>query len=303
MSDLTDFQLEIAGVRLGHGTSVPVAQVEGLARPAVRGELVEQPNADGAWLGADWYEARTLRIDCGVKTPGDPAAAAGIVAQLEEAADEPRVRTVGGAVTALRIKWPGAPVRVLFGRLRKVEASWERAALGWVPLDLEFTAPDSRYYADVEQSVGLRLGWLSGGGFTAPVQAPIRVSDGDQSGQNRPGWVTNNGTIDAYPVLTVHGPCANPVITHMETGRRIDLGITVPVGEYVTVDTRPGRRTVTRQGGGTVATPSPLSSFRLPKGRSEVRWTASDPTASARLTVAWRDAFKTLVNPKENLVR
>lgn len=302
-SELADFQLEIAGVRLGHGTSVPVAEIEGLARPAVRGEVVEQPNADGAWLGPDWYEARTLRIDCAVKTPGDPAAAARIVAELEEAADNPRVRTVGGAVLPLRIKWPGAPVRVLFGRLRKVEASWEQAVFGWVPLDLEFTAPDARYYANVEQRVELRLGWLSGGGFTAPVQAPIHVSDGDLSGQNRPGWVTNSGTVDAYPVLKVYGPCANPVITHVDTGRRVDLGITVPAGEYVSVDTRPGRRTVTRQGGGTVATTSPLGEFRLPPGRSEVRWTASDPTASARLTVAWRDAFKTLVNPKENLVR
>lgn len=246
--ELSDFQMEFAGIRLGHGTSVPVARIEGLALPGVRGEVVEQPNADGAWLGPDWYEARTLRIDCGVKSPGDPAAAARIVSQIQEAADDPRVRTVGGAVAPLRIKWPGSPVRVLFGRLRKAEASWEKAAFGWVPLDVEFTAADPRFYADAEQTVQLRLGWLSGGGFTAPVQAPIHVSDGSLSGQNRPGWVTNNGNIDAYPVLTVFGPCANPVITHVETGRRVELGITVPAGEYVRIDTRPGRRTVTRNG-------------------------------------------------------
>ncbi|MEU5002016.1 hypothetical protein [Streptomyces sp. NPDC021622] len=292
--ELRDFQMEFAGIRLGHGTSIPVARIEGLALPGVRGEVVEQPNADGAWLGPDWYEARTLRIDCGVKSPGDPAAAARIVSQIQEAADDPRVRTVGGAVAPLRIKWPGSPVRVLFGRLRKAEASWEEAAFGWVPLDVEFTAADPRFYADAEQTVQLRLGWLSGGGFTAPVQAPIHVSDGSLSGQNRPGWVTNNGNIDAYPVLTVFGPCANPVITHVETGRRIELGITVPAGEYVRIDTRPGRRTVTRDRGGTVATTSPLGSFKLPPGRSEIRWIASDPTASARLTVAWRDAFKAL---------
>ncbi|MGW0731739.1 phage distal tail protein [Streptomyces sp. NPDC002851] len=304
MSDeLKDFQMEFSGIRIGHGTSIPIAGIEGLARPGVRGEIVEQPNADGAWLSPDWYEARTLRIDCGVKTPGDPAAAARIVAQIEEAADDPRVRTVGGAVMPLRIKWPGAPVRVLFGRLRKAEASWEEAAFGWVPLDIEFTAPDTRFYADTEQAVQLRLGWLSGGGFTAPVQAPIRVSDGDVSGQNRPGWLFNGGNTDAYPVITVYGPCTNPVITHVETGRKIALGITVPAGEHVTIDTRPGQRTITRQGGGTVATTSPLGDFKLPPGRSEIRWIASDPTASARLTMAWRDAFKTLVTPKETTVR
>ncbi|MGX1909360.1 hypothetical protein ACWIID_10895 [Streptomyces phaeochromogenes] len=301
-TELKDFQLEFAGIRLGHGTSIPIAQIEGLARPGVRGEVVERPAADGVWLSPDWYEARTVRIGCGVKTPGDPAAAARIVAQIEEAADDPRVRTVGGAVMPLRIKWPGGPVRVMYGRLRKAEASWEEAVFGWVPLDIEFTA-DPRYYADVEQSMELKLGWLSGGGFTAPVQAPIHVSDGSLSGQNRPGWVTNNGNIDVYPVLTLYGPCANPVVTHVETGRQIDLGITLPAGEHVTVDTRPGQRTVTRKNGGTFATTSPLGDFRLPPGRSEIRWIASDPTASARLKVAWRDAFKTLVDPKETPVR
>lgn len=301
--ELSDFQVEFAGIVLGHGTRVPIARIEGLALPAVRGEVVERPNADGAWLAPDWYEARTLRIDCGVKVPGDPAAAARIVAALEQAADTPRIRTVGGAVAPLRIKWPGAPVRVLFGRLRKVEPSWEEAAFGWVPLDLEFTAADTRFYADAEQRMSLKLGWLSGGGFTAPVQAPITVSDGGLSGQNRPGWVTNNGSVDSYPVLRVYGPCANPVITHVESGRQIALGITVPAGERVTIDTRPGRRTVTRRGGGTLATTSPLADFTLPPGRSEIRWIASDPTATARLTVTWRDAFSTLVNPKETPVR
>lgn len=293
-SELKDFQLEFGGIRLGHGTQVPIAEIGGLARPAVRGEMVEQPGADGAWPAPDWYTARTLRIDCGIKTPGDPAAARQLLAALQEAADDRRVRTVGGAVMPLRIKWPGSPVRVLFGRLVKLDDSWEKAAFGWIPLDLEFTVPDPRYYADVEQREELRLGWLSGGGFTAPVQAPIRVTSGTPTGQNRPGWVTNSGTADAHPVLTVYGPCANPVITHVDTGRQIELAVTLAAGQWARVDTRPGRLTALRDNGGPVATTSRLDTFVLPPGRSEIRWTATDPTATARLTVAWRDAYTAL---------
>ncbi|MCX4666447.1 phage tail family protein [Streptomyces sp. NBC_01381] len=292
-SELKDFQLEFGGIRLGHNTQIPIAEITGLARPAVRGELVERPNADGAWPAPDWYEARTIRIDCAIKTPGDPAAGRQILADLQLAADDPRVRTRGGAVMPLRIKWPGSPVRVLFGRLRKLEDSWEKAALGWIPLDIEF-ATDPRYYADVEEREQLRLGWLSGGGFTAPVQAPIRVTSGNPSGQNRPGWVTNVGNLDTHPVVTVYGPCANPVITHVETGRSVALNVTLAAGQWARVDTRPGRCTVTRENGGSVATTSNLEAFRLPPGRSEIRWTASDPTASARLTVAWRAAYTAL---------
>lgn len=291
--ELKDFQLEFGGVLLGHDTQVPIAEIEGLARPGVRGEMVEQPGADGAWPAPDWYAARILRIDCGIKTPGDPAAARQLLADLQEAADDRRVRTVGGAVMPLRIKWPGSPVRVLFGRLTKLDASWAKAAFGWIPLDLEF-ATGPRYYADVEQREELRLGWLSGGGFTAPVQAPILVTSGNPTGQNRPGWVTNSGTADAHPVLTVYGPCANPVITHVDTSRQIELAVTLAAGQWARVDTRPGRLTALRDNGGPVATTSRLDTFVLPPGRSEIRWTATDPTATARLTVAWRDAYTAL---------
>ncbi|MGX1668620.1 phage distal tail protein [Streptomyces sp. NPDC055400] len=291
--ELSDFQLDFGGVLLGHDTSIPIAEIEGLARPGTRGELVEQPGADGVWLTPDWYEARTLRIDCGIKTPGDPAVGRQILADLEAIADNPRVRTVGGAVMPLRIKWPGSPVRVLFGRLTRLEATWAEAAHGWIPLDVEFVA-SPRYYADFEEQAQLRLGWLSGGGFTAPVQAPIHVTSGNPLGQDRPGWVTNNGAIDTHPVITVHGPCANPVITHVESGRTISLPITLAAGQWVRVDTRPGQIRVTRENGGTAPTTSRLDTFVLPPGRSELRWTASDPTATARLTVAWREAYISL---------
>ncbi|MFI6469825.1 hypothetical protein ACIBL5_06105 [Streptomyces sp. NPDC050516] len=290
--ELADWQIEFGGILFGHGTRIPIAAIEGLGRPGVRGETVERPGADGAWIGPDWYEARTVRIDCAIRTPGDPAAARQLLAGLQRVADAAKVRTVGGAVMPLRIKWPGSPVRVLFGRLRKLEPSWEKAVFGWVPLDVEFVA-DPRYYADTEQRVELRLGWLSGGGFTAPVQAPILVTAaGTAGGQKRPGWVTNGGDIDSYPVITVKGPCANPVITHIETGRALDLtGLTLNDGEWVCIDTRPGQRAITRNNGGAVATTEPLDSFLLPPGRSEIRWIAADSTMSARLTVAWRDAF------------
>jgi hypothetical protein len=298
--DLKDWQIEIGGILLGHGTQIPVAAIEGLARPGVRGEGVERPGADGVWLAPDWYEARTVRIDCAIKTPGDPEAAAGLLAALEQVAESRSVRTVGGAVMPLRIKWPGSPVRVLFGRIRKLEATWEKAAFGWIPLDIEFTAPDPVYAADVEQQVELRLGWLSGGGFTAPVQAPIIVNGaGATGGQKRPGWVTNGGNVETFPVLTVHGPCANPQITHVETGRTITVPVVLNAGQWVRVDTRPGQRVITRNNRGAFATTQPLDAFRLPAGRSEIRWTAADPTLSARLTVAWRDAFTTLGTPLE----
>ncbi|MFI1182478.1 phage distal tail protein [Streptomyces sp. NPDC020799] len=294
--NLTDWQLDMGGVLLGYGTSIPIAEIEGLGRPDGRGELTDQPGADGVWPAPDWYSGRKIRIDCAIKTPGDPAAARALLARLQAAADDPAVRTVGGAVMPLRIKWPGAPVRVLFGRLRKLDPEWAKAASGWVPLDLEFVATDPRFYGDSEQQVQLRLGWLSAGGFTAPVTAPIRVSGGDTGGQRRPGWMTNEGNLPAWPVITVYGPCANPRITQVSSGQSLQLNVVLSDGQWARIDTRPGQRHVTRNNGGTVLlTPdSDLDAFGIPPGRSEVRWTAADPTGTSRLTVTWRDAYKAL---------
>ncbi|MGI5526816.1 phage distal tail protein [Streptomyces syringium] len=293
---LTDWQLDIGGVLLGHGTSIPIAEIEGLGGPEGRGELTDQPGADGVWAAPDWYGERKIRIDCGIKTPGDPAAARALVSRLQAVADDPAVRTVGGAVAPLRIKWPGSPVKVLLGRLRKVDPQWSKAPFGWVPLDVEFVATDPRFYADTEQQVQLRLGWLSSGGFTAPVQAPIRVSSGETGGQRRPGWVTNLGDVPAWPVITVHGPCANPRITQVTTGRSLQLDVVLEEGQWARIDTRPGQRHVARENGGAVLlTPgSDLGAFDLPPGRSEIRWAATDPTGSSRLTVTWRDAYRAL---------
>ncbi|CAM5310942.1 hypothetical protein [Streptomyces abikoensis] len=294
--DLKDWQLDLGGVLLGHGTAIPIAEIDGLARPGGRGELTDQPGADGTWPAPDWYGERKLRIDCAIKTPGDPAAARALLAHLQEAADEPAVRTVGGAVTPLRIKWPGAPTKVLFGRLRKLDAEWSKAALGWLPLDLEFDGTDPAFYADDEQQVSLRLGWLSSGGFTAPVMAPIRVSSGESGGQRRPGWVTNAGSVAAWPVITVYGPCANPRVTVVETGRFLQLDVALEEGQWARIDTRPGQRHAARENGGVaqLTADSDITRFCIPPGRSEIRWTASDPTGTSRLHVAWRDAYQTL---------
>ncbi|MFF0741514.1 hypothetical protein ACFYVL_14055 [Streptomyces sp. NPDC004111] len=291
---LSDWQLEFGGVVLGHNTRIPVAEIEGLGLAEVRGEAVPQPGADGVWPAPDWYGTRTLRIDCGIKTPGDPVAAGRLLGDLLRAADTASVRTVGGALMGLRIKWPGAPVRVLYGRMRKLDPVWAEAAHGWIPLDVEFLVTDPRFYSDTEQQASLRLAWLSGGGFTAPVKAPIRVTDGVDA-DDRPGWVFNAGDAPAHPVLTVHGPCASPTIRHVSSGQVLTLpSLDLAAGQWVEIDTRPGRMTVLRDNGGSAAgaltTASRMDEFVLPPGRSEIRWAATDPTSSARLTVRWRDA-------------
>lgn len=296
--ELADWQYDLGGVLIGAGTSVQVIETAGLGRAPVRDNDVDQPSMDGMFAGPDYFSARQVQFDAAVKIPGDPDACQGKVAELEAAAYSPAVRLVGGQGMALRIKRPGRPVKRLTGRMRKLDPEYARLIHGYVPLDIEFIAHDPTWYADAETVTEIPLGWLTGGGFSAPITAPIFVQDGTVAAE-RPGWVTNTGDADAWPVIRITGPCTNASIIHVASGRVLALPtLSLTAGQWVELDTRPGYRTVTRENGGNASTllspSSRIDLFSLPPGTSEMRWTAFDGTNTARLRLTWRDAYTAL---------
>ena len=293
--ELDDWQYDLGGVLIGTGTSVQVIETTGLGRPPVRDADVDQPSMDGQFAGPDYWAARQVQFDAAIKVPGNAAACHDMVAALQAVTDPASVRLVGGQGLTLRVKRPGRPVKRLTGRIRKLDPEYRQVIHGYVPLDIEYIAHDPTFYADEESLTELPLGWLTGGGFAAPVVAPIFVQDGTVAA-DRPGWVTNNGDADAWPILRITGPCANVTITHVASGRALALPtLNLDEDRWVEIDTRPGYRTVTWDNGGNASTylspASRIDLFSLPPGMSEMRWTAFDSSNSARLRVTWRDAY------------
>ena len=293
--ELADWQYDIGGVLIGVGTSVNVIEATGLGRPPVRESDVDQPSMDGQFAGPDYWAGRQIQIDAAISIPGNPAACHDMVAALQAATDAASVRLVGGQGMTLRIKRPGRPVKQLNVRARRLDPEYKQVIHGYVPIDLEFLAHDPTFYADADSSTTLPLGWLTGGGFAAPVVAPIYVQDGTVAA-DRPGWVTNQGSADAWPILRITGPCANVTITHVASGRSLAFPtLNLTAGRWIEIDTRPGYRTVTWDNGGNASAylspGSRIDQFSLPPGQSEMRWTAFDNTNTATLRVTWRDAY------------
>jgi hypothetical protein len=292
---LTDWQYDLGGVLIGSGTTVNVIETAGLGRPPVRDNDVDQPSMDGSFAGPDYWAARQIQFDAAIKSPGDPDACHAMVSQIQSAASSSAVRLTGGAGMTVRIKRPGRPVKRLTCRMRKLDAEFKQVIHGYVPLDIELLAHDPTFYADTETVTDIPLGWLTGGGFAAPVVAPIYVQDGTVAA-DRPGWADNVGDADAWPVIRVFGPCANVSITNAETGRTLALPtLNLTAGQWVDIDTRPGHRTVTRENGGNasayLAPASRIDLFSLPPGQSEIRFTAFDATNTAHMRLTWRDAY------------
>jgi len=293
--ELADFQYDIGGVLIGAGTSVQVIETTGLGRPPVRDSDVDQPSMDGQFAGPDYWTGRQIQFDAAIRIPGNPAACHDMVAALQAATDGAAVRLVGGQGLTLRILRPGRTVKSLTVRARKIDPEYKQVIHGYVPLDMEFLAHDPTFYADTDSTTELPLGWLTGGGFAAPVTAPIFVQDGTVAA-DRPGWVTNNGDADAWPVIRITGPCSNVTITHVATGRSLAFPtLVLAAGRWAEIDTRPGARTITLDNGGNASAylspSSRIDLFSLPPGMSEMRWTAFDSTNSARLRLTWRDAY------------
>jgi len=296
--ELTDWQYELGGVLMGAGTPIQVIETTGLGRASVRDNDADQPSMDGAFAGPDYYTSRQVQFDAAVRIPGDPAACHDLVDALQAQADDPTVRLAGGVTMPLRMKRPGRPVKVLNGRLRKVDPEYAKVIHGYVPLDLEFIATDPTFYADADSVTEIPLGWLTGGGFAAPVVAPIYVQSGTVAA-DRPGWATNNGTGNAWPIIRITGPVATVTITHVESGRQLSFPtLNLSPGQWIEIDTRPGYCTITRENGGNASTllapSSRIDLFSLPPGQSEMRWTGFDNTNSARMRLTWRDAYTAL---------
>ena len=294
---LLDYQFDVAGVVIGAGTLVPVSEASGLGAPELRTADVDNPVEDGGFPGVDLLSSRKVSIEAGIRTPGDPATGLDLLAQLQRAALDRSVRLTPGALAVLRTKLPGRPVRRLYGRVRGAEpASMAQAVHGWIPITIDFTATDPAWQSDDAQSLTLPLDVSNDAqGFKAPMVAPITT--GVSNPATRPGWVHNAGDAPAWPQLTINGPVTNPRVWIVETGRYLELAVTLGAGESVSIETRPGTRWVLRNGGNAataLTSGSRLDLFTIPPGTSEVRWTATDYTNTCRLAVTWRDAYTAL---------
>lgn len=297
--ELAPFQIDMGGVVIGAGTPVPIGDLQGIGSPPIRAQDQDRTTEDGTDPGEDFYSARSLQIQAGIKTPGDPVRAAALLAALQEAVDNPAARTEPGALAVLRARWPGHQTRRLYGRWRRLEVTSAATAInGWLPLDIEFDAMGPYWHADTLSTLMLSLD-----------QADVLVGDrraaitepgpcGAFPPSQRPGWITNAGNAPAWPVLRISGPVTNPRVWNTVTGRALEANVALREGEWIDVETRPGTRWALRNGVTSLAndlTPdSRLDLFSVPPGRSEIRWIGADPTASCRLEVSWRSAYTTL---------
>ncbi|MEU3351299.1 phage tail family protein [Streptomyces sp. NPDC037389] len=168
----------------------------------------------------------------------------------------------------------------------------DNAGFRWIKYGIQLTAFDPYFYAD-----DLRVAeWTfnQGKAFLRKKEAffPVPLSRGSMADQSIP--VLNPGEVDAWPVWEIRGPVRGFTFTSPD-GQ--SFGITAPAngadtvaaGRVLTVDTRPGRKTLTDDQGKNywpLLDASP-SLWPVQPGRSSVgvSLTAGSGPASLKLTL------------------
>ena len=159
------------------------------------------------------------------------------------------------------------------------------AQLGW-------KAPKPNLQSTTVSSVTLAPQYQSGGGFSGPFSGPFYGNPGLVPGSS---VVTVGGTIDAYPVLDIYGPCDSPLFRVVDTGQQMSFpGLSIAAGDYLHVDVAarsitlnndPAQPRYDRLDFVTASWPT------LPPGSPEVVFSATGTGPSTAAVVSWRNQW------------
>lgn len=190
----------------------------------------------------------------------------------------------------LRVTAPGGDQRELYcryvGGLEMAEQGGQTATatLQQAPLILRAVDP---YWYDTATATAT---YTTGTPATFFPIFPIRLSSSEVFAD---ATVTNDGDVEAWPTWTITGPGSGLVLRNLTTGKLLSLTQTLAAGDTVTIDTRPGVKTVVLDDGtnlfGNLSATSSL--WALQAGDNSLRVELASATADSQVIVSYRRRY------------
>jgi hypothetical protein len=302
MAYLEEKQYELGGVVFGLGCPIAVKE-DGWSpgQPALRTADKERPVSDGIRVGRTRLGAATWGFTMFTTAQGEDGVADPEIAAWEaysELADVwsgDEVRDTPETVMPLRYRIGGETRRV-YGQPRRWQPTLNNLSLvGRIDVVADFTVVDPLVYDDDLQThdVPVAPPQDTSGGLRIPFRVPARVARGAGTRQDR---IQIGGSKPTPITLIFNGPigAGATVKTELWTAR---LEEPVAGDDPVTIDASPWVRSATKRSGGGVkvsARTTHISKMLLPPGWHDISFTGSDPTGTASVTVAWRNARRSI---------
>lgn len=175
----------------------------------------------------------------------------------------------------------------------RIPTQWDEHAFQEV---LRFTAYDPVAFDPAEVTVAFAI--TVAAHLVFPITFPIQFGSGlIDDIQN----VTYLGTWEEFPIITVVGPIKDFRLDNVTTGEKIEFSADIGVGRTVTIDLRPGFKTVVDDLGanliGIVTSDSDLATWHLApdpeatNGVNALRLRGNNPTGGTSVTLRYFDRY------------
>lgn len=267
----------------GSETSWPVKMLKGVSgrgAPPVDMQTFPNPARAGSSVSNLRHAARRISIpvvfanrDCSSETEAAVRLQLRSWAQKLSTLDGPgrlRFSTVAGDVREIDAYYVGGL------ELQEDSTRYLRATIEFACLDV--------YFEDASETVVSAAGASVSTALFFPI-LPLVLASSEVSAELS---IVNDGDVETWPVLSVRGPAISPILKNITTGEVLSLGATIGVGETVTFDSRPGRKTVLRQDGLNLY--SSLVSkqwWALARTTNRIRLEATGTTADTLMSVSY----------------
>lgn len=188
----------------------------------------------------------------------------------------------------LRVGHDGATARELKCRyVSGLEGSG--SGKGWGPSSglviVSLRASDPFWY----ELVSVTSTYILGAPVTFFPFFPLRLS---QSGIFTEPSVTNSGDHTAWPVWTITGPATSVIVHNLTTGFSLTVNLTVPAATTLTIDTRPGRKTIQMNGQNYFSAMSSDSVlWGLARGANNLQIILNDADGNSSVQLSYRPPF------------
>lgn len=285
----TNGQVEWKGVLLGPGTSLRTVGLGGLQDlPGMRNSgTAPIEGFHGSFPTPALLDRRYVTWDYLIAQP--PALARAAVDTLQSVTTLPEPGPAAPE-SPLCLQIDGRRWLMLAQVIRRSIPVDPDYALGVMRGSVQWVCSDPRLFQLPQRTASTGLPTAGSGGLVFPLVFPLFFGTGTAGGQV---LLDNTSRAEAWPTFRLTGPALGPVITDLDRGSvlRFDPTWTLPAGQTIEIDTRPGYRTV-------LFTPSGVSVsarlftrqwFSIPAGSSGLRvgFSAGSYDVNAQLAALW----------------
>jgi Siphovirus-type tail component, C-terminal domain/Phage tail protein RIFT-related domain len=278
---INNWEFAYNGLTFGGANDIGVTSVTGLSPANARIDEVEKAGDHGSYIFAQFLEARTITIE------GDVTGISAIdfeskinllrAAFIPQLTPQPLQMAVPGDVQKLAYC---VPTKIDF----PIDISYQTFYETWT---VEFMAEDPRIYSNATNVVDIYPAIPNGISFNFVFS----INFGGTSGGSLTQSATNNGTFPSPPVVLLHGPMTNPVLTNLTTGKYMRLAISIGELETLTLDFY-AKTAILNNLSSRYSSVVPGSSWwPLQPGANTVRLSADGITSNSKATVTYRDAW------------